>query len=563
MRAFVFWIWSALSSLGDGLGAPSRVAVVVGLVLVTGVTAAITAPAAAIVMTHTRDRIVVLQQARRWTGRRPSRAERSRISGTHGIHPLSPLLRLATLVVPIVVGTAFLADTTTAYVDAWGDSDTETAFEDLVLFADRSPTDTGFLLVFGGLGLASVLLAYSAARITTSWRLARPSLSYAPTAYAIGCAVLLLVALLVASPLVLAYSTAYLFWVVVICIVAAVGKAPKTFVSGLLDTSERPVPGDPRPAPMPAEPVAQGQADGTRAMPMPDDVNPVGATVVTAATPTMRCQPSRPNDPATIGAYRIHGRLGSGAMGTVHLAMSPQGEQVALKVLSPALAHDDDSRRRFFRELHALRQIDSPRVVGFVDSGVVDDTPFIAMNAIEGPDLGSHVRDGEPLGPADLATLAEGLAEGLAAVHEQGLVHRDVKPSNIIWSESGPCLVDFGLAHLGDQTRVTSTGLVIGSPSYVSPERLRGTTAVPASDVWNWAACLVFAAAGRNLYSSDEPSALWHRVLNHDCDTEALERLREVDPLVYALAEECLHTEPGDRPRDGAELLRRYREAVA
>lgn len=577
MRAFVFWIWSALGSLGEGLGAPSRVAVGIGLVLVAGVAAAITAPAVAVVTTHTRDRIVVLQQARRWTGRRPNRAERSRILRTHGIRTFSPLLRLAAFVVPVVVGYAFVSDTTNAFVADWADHGTETAFEDLVLFADRSPTDTGFLLVFGGLVVAGALLAYSAARIATSWRLARPSLSTAPAAYAIACGVVLLGCLLVASPLVLTYTAAYLAWIVVIVFATAVSKAPKTFVSALLDTSERPIPAPepatasaparpapPAPAPTPvvSQPV-EPPADGTRPMPVPDTADAAGGTLVTAATPMMRCQPRRPTDPATIGAYRVHGRLGSGAMGTVYLATSSRGDQVALKVLSPALAHDDDSRRRFFRELHALQQIDNPRVVGVVDSGVVDDVPFIAMTAIEGPDLASHVRGSEPLAPDGLATLADGLAEGLAAVHEQGLVHRDVKPSNIIWTDDGPCLVDFGLAHLGDQTRVTSTGLVIGSPSYVSPERLRGHTATPASDVWNWAACLAFAACGENLYRSDDPAGLWHRILNQDYDSDALDRLQVLGRDVHLLAVDCLHTDPGDRPRDGAEILRRYRAAVA
>src|SRR5699024_6041526 len=182
--------------------------------------------------------------------------------------------------------------------------------------------------------------------------------------------------------------------------------------------------------------------------------------------------------------------------------------------------------------------------------------------AIDGPDLASHIRANRPLDSSGLGTLALGLAEALAAVHEQGLVHRDVKPSNIIWSEEGPRLVDFGLAHLGDQTRVTSTGLVIGSPSYVSPERLRGTTATPASDVWNWAACVAFAAAGVNLYRSDDPTALWQRILNHDYDRSALDRGRVLGTGVYVLAEQCRATEPSQRLRDGVELLRAYRATV-
>ena len=595
MQTFVFWIWSALTSLCEALGAPPRVAVGVGLFLLAGVIAGVVAPATATVMTHTRDRIMVRQQARRWTGRKPHRAEWTLINRTHGIHGLSPLMRVIAYAVPVVVGFAFASGSNDSYVDSWADSGTEKAFSDLVLFADRSHTDTGFIVVFGGLGIAAVLLAYLAARITTSWRLARPRLSYAPTGYAIVCALGLLASLTATSPLLLAYAAAYLGWVVVVALVVAVGKAPKVFVAGLLDTSEReaahsgapesphtgytqPSPNPPyyQPAPPPAptggqpphgpppEPVAAPvPAGGTRAMPTDHALDSPGRAVVTASTPMLRCEPPHPGDPATIGAYRVHGRLGSGAMGTVFLATSERAGQVALKVLAPALAGDDDSRRRFFREMHALRHIDSPRVVGVVDSGVAGDTPYIAMTAIEGPDLGSHVRDTKPLETDGLSSLARGLAEGLAAVHVHGLVHRDVKPSNIIWSNDGPCLVDFGLAHLGDQTRVTSTGLVIGSPSYVSPERLRGTTATAASDVWNWAACLAFAASGENLYRSDDPIALWHRILNHDYDPAALARLNELGPGVFALAEQCLATEPTDRPRDGAELLRRYNAAAA
>ena len=560
MRAFVFWIWSALSSLCEALSAPPRVAVGIGLVLLAGVVIAVTAPAAATVMTHTRDRIMVRQQARGWMNRKPTRAEWSLITRRHGIHAISPVLRLVALLIPAIFAIAFASDSTSAYESDWSDASTQTAFTDLILFTDRSRTDTGFILVFGGLAIGSVLLAYATARITTSWRLARPTLSGAPSLYGLGCATALAVALIYANPLILAYAAACLTWLTVVAIVVALGKAPKTFVPSLLDSSERPAPQKPTTEPPPPAPAPHGTRAFTAATEIPSD--PSGGTSVIPATPMLRCDPLRPGDPAVIGAYRIHGRLGSGAMGTVYLATSPQHQHVALKVLAAALAHDDDSRRRFFREMHALQHIDSPRVVGVVDSGVADDIPYIAMTAIEGPDLASHIRATAPLEQVGLASLAQGLAEGLAAVHTGGLVHRDVKPSNIIWSESGPCLVDFGLAHLGDQTRVTSTGLVIGSPSYVSPERLRGTAAVPASDVWNWAACLAFAASGENLYRSDDPTALWHRILNHDYDVAALDRVRVLGPGVYALAEQCLATEPADRPHDGAELLRRYQAAT-
>ena len=582
MRAFVFWIWSSLSSLCEALGAPSRVAVGVGLFLLAGVVIAVTVPATAMVMTHTRDRIMVRQQARRWMNRKPSRAEWSLIVRRHGIHTVSPVMRAVALLVPVVIAGAFASDSTGAYESDWSDASSQTAFTDLVLFADRSPTDTGFLVVFGGLGIASVLLAYAAARITTTWRLARPTLSGAPALYGLSCGVVLLIALVYANPLVLAYAAACLAWVIVVAMAVALGKAPKTFVASLLDTSERATPqtrepeaappptraepiAEPTPPPAPAPPPSQEPTTGTRPFSEPAEpaVDPTGSTTVLPATPALRCDPPRPGDPAAIGAYHILGRLGSGAMGTVYLAASREHRQVALKVLAPSLAHDDDSRRRFFREMHALQRIDNPRVVGVLDSGVVDEIPYIAMRAIEGPDLASHIRTNRPLDAAGLSTLALGLAEALAAVHEQGLVHRDVKPSNIIWSDDGPCLVDFGLAHLGDQTRVTSTGLVIGSPSYVSPERLRGTTATPASDVWNWAACLCFAAAGVNLYRSDDPTALWQRILNQDYDRSALDRLRILGAGVYVLAEQCLETEPAQRPRDGMELLSAYRWAVS
>ena len=561
MREFVFWIWSALSSLCEALGAPGRVAVGIGLFLFAGAVIALIAPAAATVMTHTRDRIMVRQQARSWLNRKPSRTEWSLITRRHGIHAVSPLLRIVAVVVPLVVALAFRSDPTEVLEDAWSDGGTQTAFTDLVLFADRSRTDTGFIAVFGGLAIASVLLAYATARITTSWRLARPTLSGAPTLYGLACAALLLVAIVYANPLILAYAAACLAWLTIMAIVVALSKAPKVFVSSLLDTSERPQQAE-------AEATPSEPAPGTRAFeppstPTDSPVDKPGGTTVIPATPMLRCDPLRPGDPTEIGAYRVHGRLGSGAMGTVYLATSRHHQQVALKVLAPSLAYDEDSRRRFFREMHALQHINSPRVVGVLDSGVDHETPFIAMTAIEGPDLASHVRATQPLEPNGLASLAYGLAEGLAAVHERGLVHRDIKPSNIIWAESGPCLVDFGLAHLGDQTRVTSTGLVIGSPSYVSPERLRGTTATPASDVWNWAACLAFAASGENLYRSDDPTALWQRILNHDYDRAALDRLRVLGPDVVALAEQCLATDPRDRPRDGGDLLRRYQAAVA
>ena len=242
MRTFVFWIWSALSSLCEALGAPPRVAVGVGLFLLAGVIAGVVAPATATVMTHTRDRIMVRQQARRWAGRKPNRAEWTLINRTHAIQGISPVMRIIAYVVPAVIALAFATARNDVYVDAWGDSGTETVFSDLVLFADRSRTDTGFIVVFGGLGITAVLLAYLAARITTSWRLGRIQLSYAPAAYATCSAMVLLLMLTASSPLVLAYAAAYLAWVVVIAMVVAIGKPPKVFVADLLDTSEREAP---------------------------------------------------------------------------------------------------------------------------------------------------------------------------------------------------------------------------------------------------------------------------------------------------------------------------------
>ncbi|MDN5853566.1 MAG: hypothetical protein L0K86_12110, partial [Actinomycetia bacterium] len=164
MRAFVFWIWSSLSSLCEALGAPSRVAVGVGLFLLAGVVIAVTIPATAAVMTHTRDRIMVRQQARRWMNRKPTRAEWSLIERRHGIHAVSPIMRTIALLVPAIIAIAFASDSTSAFEGDWSDASSQTAFTDLVLFADRSRTDTGFLAVFGGLGIMSVLLAYAAAR---------------------------------------------------------------------------------------------------------------------------------------------------------------------------------------------------------------------------------------------------------------------------------------------------------------------------------------------------------------------------------------------------------------
>ena len=182
----------------------------------------------------------------------------------------------------------------------------------------------------------------------------------------------------------------------------------------------------------------------------------------------------QPGDPQTIGSYRLVGQLGGGGMGRVFLGVSAGGRPVAVKVIRAELATDPQFRMRFGREVAAARRVSGVFTAMVVDADVDGPAPWLATAYVPGPSLSEAVDDHGPLPAGSLLALAAGLAESLTAIHAAGVVHRDLKPSNVMLAEDGPRVIDFGISRAVESTALTQTGLVIGSPGFMSPEQAMG-----------------------------------------------------------------------------------------
>ncbi|GAA4915692.1 hypothetical protein GCM10023334_016540 [Nonomuraea thailandensis] len=250
----------------------------------------------------------------------------------------------------------------------------------------------------------------------------------------------------------------------------------------------------------------------------------------------------RPQDPAKVGPYRIAGRLGAGGMGVVYAGVDAAGQRAAVKLIHHTYAADPEFRVRFRREVAMLRRVRGACCVRILAADAEAEQPWLATEYIDGRTLDEHVRAHGPLAGDELFGLAAGLAEALVAVHAAQVVHRDLKAANVMVSPAGPRLVDFGIARALDGTSLTGTGLVIGSPGWVSPEEYAGGPTGPAADVYGWALVVVFAATGRLPYGVGRPEVLSYRVMNEAVDTSAVPH--ELRPAIDA----ALAKTPGTRP---------------
>jgi hypothetical protein len=238
-------------------------------------------------------------------------------------------------------------------------------------------------------------------------------------------------------------------------------------------------------------------------------------------------------------------------MGRVFLGESRGGRKVAIKVVHPHYANDPEFRRRFAREVAAARQVGGFHTAGVVGADPDADPPWMATAYIPGPSLAEAVAQGGPLGEAEVRQLGAALAEGLAAIHECGLIHRDLKPSNVIMADDGPRIIDFGIAKGADATALTGSGAVIGTLRYMSPEQLQGQELTARSDVFALGAVLGYAATGHDAFPAPTIPAVLTRILTSPPD---------LDPLsgeLRAIIADCLAKEPGDRPSTG-DLLDRF-----
>ncbi|MEU9139333.1 bifunctional serine/threonine-protein kinase/ABC transporter substrate-binding protein [Streptomyces sp. NPDC048404] len=263
-------------------------------------------------------------------------------------------------------------------------------------------------------------------------------------------------------------------------------------------------------------------------------------------------EPLRSSDPARIADHRLLGRLGAGGMGVVYLARTPGGALVALKVLLAEYAEEPGFKERFRREVEVARRVDSPWVVPLVGADPDAEAPWLATAFVPGPSLGEAVAAYGPLPERGLRLLGARLAEALGEVHRAGLVHRDLKPGNVLTAHDGPRLIDFGIARAPEDRTLTATGMVVGTPGYLSPEQAegRGGDGIgPASDVFSLGCVLAFAATGRAPFGSGAVDALLYRAVHDPADLEG------VPTWLHEVLGRCLEKDPARRP-DAGELVR-------
>ncbi|HSR23785.1 MAG TPA: serine/threonine-protein kinase [Candidatus Eisenbacteria bacterium] len=247
-------------------------------------------------------------------------------------------------------------------------------------------------------------------------------------------------------------------------------------------------------------------------------------------------------DPRQVGRYQLLGRLGAGGMGEVFLGQSPGGRLVAVKLIRGELAADREFRVRFAREVAAARHVSGMFTAPVVDADLDAPRPWLVTAYVPGPSLAEAVDTQGPLPLSSVLTLAAGLAEGLEAIHAEGMVHRDLKPSNVLLASDGPRIIDFGISRAADATALTRANIFVGSPGYMSPEQAMGEEVGPASDIFSLGAVLTFAAAGASPFGDGTVTTLLYRVAHDRPATEGLPG--QLRPLV----ERCLAKDPRMRP---------------
>ncbi|MFW6867700.1 serine/threonine-protein kinase [Nocardioides sp. CPCC 206347] len=246
--------------------------------------------------------------------------------------------------------------------------------------------------------------------------------------------------------------------------------------------------------------------------------------------------------PTRVGDYTLLTQLGEGGMGIVHLAQGSDGRRVALKVLRPQIVGDKEARGRLAREVSSLTRIRSPWVAEMLAADPWAEIPYVVTRYVPGHTLHEHVAAEGSIEGRDLHWLAGCLAEGLAAVHAVGVLHRDIKPGNVLMEGRTPILIDFGLARVADDIRLTQTGWLLGTPGYLAPEILYGDDATPAADVHAWAATVAYAATGRAPYGRGPAMAIMDRTRRGQHDLSGIEQ-----PLADVLAL-ALNPDPLERP---------------
>jgi hypothetical protein len=253
------------------------------------------------------------------------------------------------------------------------------------------------------------------------------------------------------------------------------------------------------------------------------------------------------------GPYRLLDLLGQGGMGVVRRGVGADDREVAIKLMRPELAASPDFRRRLAREVDTMRRVHSPYVAEVLDADVDAARPYVVTRFIRGRPLDDEVRARGPLSGEPLRRVAAGLADALVAIHGAGVVHRDLKPNNVMLVDGSPVVIDFGIAHAVDATRLTRAGQVVGTPGYMGPEIIDGVAPGPAADVYGWAATVTFAAGGRSPFGAGSLESVLARIASGRPDLDG------VPPGLVPCLRAALDRDPERRP-SAARLARWVRE---
>ena len=248
------------------------------------------------------------------------------------------------------------------------------------------------------------------------------------------------------------------------------------------------------------------------------------------------------HDPRQVGPWTIHSRLGAGGMGVVFYASSPGYEGAALKVIRPGLLDAPATRDRFRREVAILRSVHDAHISEFLAADLESEPAWLAIEYVAGPTLRDEIAENGPLSEDEWWKLARGMAQALAVLDKHRITHRDLKPGNVILGEHGPELIDFGIAHPEDATSLTATGLVTGSPSWLSPEQATLEPTGPPSDIFALGSLLAYAATGRPPFGEGASVAVLMSIATREPD------LVGIDPNRSALLQRMLAKDPTRRP---------------
>ncbi|MEU6144287.1 protein kinase [Streptomyces sp. NPDC047081] len=275
----------------------------------------------------------------------------------------------------------------------------------------------------------------------------------------------------------------------------------------------------------------------------PDQFLFVRGQAAVRAADEFRFEPLKDVDPRKIGPYVLKARLGEGGAGRVFLAFTPGGQPLAVKVLHADLAQDPEFAKRFAREVDIAQRVRGNHVAQLVAADPWSDPPWLAAAYVCGPSLLELVREAGPLPTRDVMLIASGMARGLGDIHAVGAIHRDLKPANVMLDETGPKVIDFGIAKSVTATRMTHTNTQLGTPAYRSPEQATGRQPVTAkSDIFTLGATIYHLATGKDAFAAEDPLGVINLIAHEEPDLDAL------DEEVRDLVRQCLAKDPDQRP---------------